>query len=398
MLYLATGTPGAGKTLNTIKWINEDDRFKEIAKGKEEPKLRQVYYYGIAQLDESFGWIEMKDAAPVSTVESAVGDNVVSIQSDDNEEPAPDPLKWYELPSGSVIVFDEAYNIFPTRHGSKQPPEHVKLLATHRHKGYDIVMICQKVTGQLDSFIRGLVNHHQNYVRVFGSNTVMRFSWDLCQDNPNSASAKQSAVVTTMRYDKKYFGSYHSADEHTAKVSLPWKQIIFLGVGVTASVVIAIFFYNRVYGRVEEAQILEPVSEVTEYRNDSALVRPTGRRRDSEDLTFIERHTPEVQGLPWTAPIYDEVTQAQSWPRPAACIVRVETGDCTCHTQQATILAVSDDFCNLMVKNGFFDWTKEDLARSDDRLRGGGGEGSASQTATTSQMVSQNASSFQYQF
>ena len=355
MLYLVTGTPGAGKTINTIKWVNEDERFKEISNGKDKPKLRQVYYYGIRDLDPSFGWIEMHDREDLQQ-STGTSDNVVPIVEEDL---GPDPLKWYDLPSGSVIIFDEAYNAFPVRHGSKKAPDHVRLLATHRHKGFDIIMICQKVTGQLDSFIRGLVNHHQNYVRVFGSNTVMRFSWDICQENPNSASAKQSAINKTMRYDKKYFGSYHSADEHTSKVQLPWKQIVFLGCGLITLFVVSYLFYDRVYGRVDDAVEI-PVQASSEESRDSFNFTPS-KAIDPESMTFSQLHTPDIEGLPWTAPVYKELLVPQSWPRPAACVVRKALNLCTCYSQQGTPLGVSKDFCFYVVDNGFFDWTKPDI-------------------------------------
>jgi len=360
VLYLATGTPGAGKTLNTIKWINEDDRFKVIRKGKGEPKLRQVYYYGIKNLDPSFGWIEMVDREAQS--EFTGTDNVVSIV--DPDELGPDPLLWFELPSGSVIVFDEAYNHFPVRHGAKQPPPHVKELATHRHKGFDVVLITQKVSGQLDKFIHGLVNHHQNYVRVFGTDTVMRFSWDLCQSNPNAVSAKQTAVVKTMRYDKKYFGSYHSADEHTSKPQLPWKQIIFLALGLLTLFVVSYMFYDRVYGRAGEAvSLVSPSAPPSAASSEfgGTRKRSPAVSRSPDGLTFAQLHTPEVSGIPWSSPVYRDLTAPKSWPRPAACIFRESAGSCSCYSQQGTVLNVSLDFCRMVVDKGFFDWTKADL-------------------------------------
>src|SRR5690606_16994810 len=197
-----------------IKFVNEAPQFQELSDGSK----RQVYYHGIRDLDESFGWIELSDE---------------QVQT------------WFELPPKSVIVLDEAYTLFPVRHGAKQVPAHVQRLATHRHQGFDIVMICQKVNGQLDPFVRGLVGQHRHYQRIFGSKIVTCFVWDSCQDNPNSAAARNNANSTPAPLDKRYFGAYHSADEHTHKASLPWGKIILVLVAVGALVVLLFWIFSR---------------------------------------------------------------------------------------------------------------------------------------------------------
>jgi len=322
MLTLVTGTPGAGKTLNTIKFVCEADHLKD----------RDVYYYGIKDLNPDLGWSQLTED---------------------------EALKWYELPSNAVIIFDEAYTIFPTSHASKQPPHHVMELATHRHKGFDIFLLCQKVVGQLHSFVRGLVGTHLHYARIFNSNTVNRFEWTSCQENPNSASVRKNANTKTQGFDKKYFGVYHSADAHTHKMSLPWSKIVTILVCATLAIGLCYLLFSRISGRMSGDA---PATKTSMGTN--TLLPASSSSLTERSLSFADKFSPEITGIPWSAPIYSELLEPKSWPRPAACIRKLSDKSCSCYTQQATPLDVSDEFCNTVVDKGFFDHTKIDLARA----------------------------------
>jgi len=317
MLYLVTGTPGSGKTLNTIKFIRENKQFQG----------RDIYYFGIRNLNPEFGWQELdEDAAKL----------------------------WHDLPSNSVIIFDEAYNIFPTKHGAQGTPDHVKKLAVHRHKGFDIFLICQKVAGQLDPFTRGLINRHQHYARIMGSLNINRFSWDVCQQNPDSASTRKEANVDQFRMDKAYFGAYHSADEHTHTLSVPWKKILFLII-LAVLLVFSVRSFMAYFDRGEPQTL-----EGQQMGQGGGINGPPPMMGQSApvELTFAELVTPEVDGMPWSAPIYREkYTEVNDWPRPSACYQSGRTG-CRCFTQQATPMQVPEGMCEAIVKGGWFDHTR----------------------------------------
>lgn len=315
MLYLVTGTPGSGKTLNTIKFIAEAKEFKG----------RDIFYFGIRDLSPELGWTEL------------------------TEEEA---FKWYELPSNAVIIFDEAYNIFPTKHGSQGTPEHVKRLATHRHQGHDVFLICQKVVGQLDTFVRGLVNRHQHYARIMGSLNINRFTWDVCQQNPDSASTRKDANIDKFRMDKKYFGVYHSADSHTHTLSVPWGRVSLLVV----CVIVLALLVNQIKGRFSPDESV-PVPEQSGAQAPYAGVL-SSMSVGQDQVPLADLLIPEIENMPWTAPIYrDKYTDVQDWPRPAACYKSKKTG-CLCFTQQASPLDVPVEMCEGIVAGGYFDHTK----------------------------------------
>ena len=329
MLYLVTGTPGQGKTLNTIKYIHETKTFQKIG-----DKKRDIYYYNIRDLDASFGWIEL------------------------TEEQA---KNWYNLPPGSVLVFDEAYTIFPARPGGSKPSVTTEKLATHRHQGFDIFLITQKAQGQVDAFVRGLVGRHQHYARIFGSKNVNRYTWEFCQLNVDSRSAKQLANVSTVRLDRRYFGKYHSADEHTHQSNLPWRTISIIFFGIF----LVVFFFYRAFDTFTSST--ENDSPDSSVASSSSVHSGSAHSISRERMTFSQLHTPDVKSLPWSAPVYSSVTEAKTWPRPAACYY-FSADDCRCFTQQATRLYLDNDVCLSIVKNGFFDWTKDSYS-STSRLR-----------------------------
>ena len=317
MLYLVTGTPGSGKTLNTIKFINESKQFSG----------RDIYYFNIKDLDPSFGWHQL------------------------NEEEA---YKWHDLPSGSVIVFDEAYDIFPAKSAGKTSPDHVQKLAVHRHKGFDIFLVTQKSTGQVDTFVRGLVNRHQHYARVMGFSVVNRFTWDSCQNNTESRAIKKDANKDTLTFDKKYFGKYHSADEHTHTVNLPWRLISIFAIGL---LVVAGMSY-MLYKQFVPDDIEQP--SASSISAPQAIAPGYSRPAPASEKSFVELFTPEVEKMPWTAPAYRHLLEAKTWPKPSACMRAEGSKNCNCYTQQGTPLDVDLQFCLRFIKHGFFDWTRDE--------------------------------------
>lgn len=102
MIYLHTGLPGHGKTLNTIKEVDAISA----------DSGRPVYYNNITDLDASKlkgEWYHFED-----------------------------PLKWFELPESCIIVIDECQHFFQPRDVRKERPDYIAHFQTHRHRGYDV--------------------------------------------------------------------------------------------------------------------------------------------------------------------------------------------------------------------------------------------------------------------
>ena len=104
MIYAFTGIPGAGKTLNALKFVRDDERFSN----------RKVYVYNVNELNYS-QW-------EVINTEQAT--------------------KWYELPDDSVILLDEVQEIWrPKNLKNSELPPTLEHLEKHRHRGIDLSLI-----------------------------------------------------------------------------------------------------------------------------------------------------------------------------------------------------------------------------------------------------------------
>lgn len=327
MLILVTGINGAGKTLNTIKYVNESSTFKVQNDDGSEIE-RPVYYFNIKGL--TLDWTELD--------EQGVRD-------------------WESLPHGSIIIIDEAYKIFPTRKGNAPVPPFIQALAEHRHKGMDFVFICQRGIGQVDAFLRGLVGRHIHLERQFNTSRVKWLEWQKCQDDTSDYHAKKEAQTKTVSIDPKYFTAYKSAELHTMKSNIPWFKLGLVAGGILLVLFLIYFAY----------------SIMSKPRADSASVKPVSNPvaglsivpgSDRKPVNNLELYVPRVKDFPHTAPIYDELTLPRSYPR-LQCY-RWESGParaiCKCFTQQATFVSISPPVCNSIIDNGYFDPARPDLA------------------------------------
>lgn len=306
-ITLVTGLPGHGKTLWTLaRW-----------KPEAEKDGRKVYHNDIPGL-----------AIP-------------------NWE-AWDVQKWEELPAGSILVVDEAQFAFPLT-GRGQTPDWVQKLATHRHRGIDIVVITQNPM-MLDSFVRRLVDRHFHVVRKFGTHfaTIYEFPNGVRE---NVATKRDDGIRHEWRYPKEVFGWYRSSQLHTVKRRIPMRVFLLLVMPLVFAAA-AWVAWQRMNPEGERMQKLAG--------KDAQAVQSSvggGATRDKKDAPmtleeYAAAYRARVPGLAHTAPIYDEVTKPVQAPFPAACVSM--RGSCKCYSQQATRLDVAPDVCEQIVAGGYF--------------------------------------------
>lgn len=310
MIYLTTGANGAGKTLNTLKLVRE----KQVAEG------RSVYYDGF-DMDPAkaaeFGWQHC------------------------------DPTKWEELPDGAIVIWDECQRNghLPTRGTGAAKPRYVEQLGEHRRRGFDFYLITQHPSN-IDKFVRGLIGSpgwHRHLKRVFGTEMVSELKWSAVNTNCEKSGAGKSAEVTMKPFPKEVFSWYKSAVLHTGKRQIP-KQVYAFGVLLVA---IPLVFYAGY------RQVAAKASPTTASSAAAAPVAPAASAAVKPD--YVASFAPRIDGLPHTAPRYDEVTKPTVAPYPAACVNM--GARCGCYSQQGTALDVPADLCRQIVKRGFFmDW------------------------------------------
>lgn len=348
MLVIRTGKPGHGKTLNTIREVDQ----KAHAEG------RVVYFHNINGLkpDQLQAlWFEFED-----------------------------PEKWFELPNDSIIVVDEAQGWFGSRDPRARPPEHITRFETMRHQGHEVHLVTQDPR-YLDVHLRRLCNTHIHYWRVFKSAQLLRFESEVVVEKVELKTSFKDADKKSLRLDKRYFGAYTSSNaKHHFQAKIPTKFILAICVLIGAGILV-----YRAYERydTEKTQAATatnaPAGSMVDQVRDTvgAFIRPSADTEQSAPLTveqYLGKRVPRVQDLPASAPVYDGLTGPQTFPRPV-CIAttdrdliarnykRMQVGDsdegltgCRCNTQQGTRLDVSFGFCMSVVQNGYFDDTKPD--------------------------------------
>ena len=344
MLTLITGAPGAGKTLNTLAMVD-----------KEVGTSRPIYYCGIRELTLP-GWKE--------------------ISYDEARE-------WQSFDDGCVFVIDEC-DLFAgnTASDRKTEPEFVRELARHRHRGMDFFFITQSPT-RLHYSVRHHIGRHIHFERGFGREATRKLEWQKCVDDPkDDYHARKEAGVTRIKFPKKYYEVYKSAEVHTHKPRTPKMVYAVLGGFILVGLLGAKLAFSLTDRKEAlEEQVAEQSGEaagfptipgfdnyITQgesffpgYGDDAPITR--------EEYAFVQE--PRFQDQPWSAPQYDSLREVKSYPRPQ-CVHHVKSGDCKCFTQQATPLAISYATCRDIVKTGYFNPFIEDTALTASRRAASG--------------------------
>lgn len=335
MIYLVTGTLGAGKTSNTL-W---DFLFNPAHKDR--PKFATF----IAGFD-----YEKHGVTPLENIEG-----------------------WRELPTGALVLIDEADKFIPAK-ARGDIPEWIRELARSRHYGIDFYFITQ-LHSMIHHHVRGLIEAHIHYHRAFGMKTTSQLRWETLQTNVNSPTARNIAQKKRVKVNPRIFELYKSTELDTQRPQLPWKWIVTAGIAIV--VMVAALFYVRAFFNKGKAE--EEVKPGVTSPAAVAQPLPPGRHLINlpaqQGLSIIAQHTPRVMIDPSTAPIYDELTKPSDFPRVAACMSTATS--CNCFTQQATPVYVPLDTCRQMVKQGWFDRWKTARAQSEAVLAGKPDEASA---------------------
>lgn len=324
MINLITGLPGSGKTLYTLKTVVDyaaKENKLQLAAGK---PLREVYYHGIPELTLP-NWHLMES-----------------------------PEDWINLPSGSIIVIDECQSTFRPRAASVKPPPYIAEFETHRHKGLDFFLLTQHPM-LLDGNIRRLAGKHYHVVRFYGFQKSTIHEFQSVRDNVDKNT--KNSIQTHFIYPKEVFGWYKSADMHTMKKRIPMRIIMIVLLPIL--VIVAGYFgmksINNIQTMPKEAMTAKKPAVVS-GGSDSSVPVSGGSFPEAVKMDYVQAHTPAVDGLPHTAPIYAQITAPVRAPFPAACLLSKSQG-CQCYTDKATKMDIPLPVCMKIVKEGFYvDW------------------------------------------
>lgn len=332
MITLITGVPGSGKTLSVVS-----DLAKKV---KKEWAGRKIFTHGIPEL-----------TIPTEKIPEGHTINDMNV--------------WLQYPenNGSVVIIDEAQNIFPPRSSGSKTPELVEWLHVHRHSGVDIILITQ-MPGRIDKQVRDLVGAHY-HIHKTPLGVRMRYFWDYCENSPKSGM--KNARPEVYKFDKKAFGLYKSAEIHT-KVKTPKSRVLWV---IPVALVVFGFTAYMGYsllsglGSSEKADSENSsVSSVVDVKSDDlkktvkdksvdAGQEIGGQIAPSQNKNLTEEMLkPKIDGLVESKPLYDSIRQVRQLEYPVACISGGKSG-CSCYSSQGTVIKEIDKkTCNDYAKNG----------------------------------------------
>lgn len=324
MNFLLTGVPGSSKTLNAIKMILEDPQFQN----------RPVYYYNLNGCEVP-NWIALSEQ---------------------------DAKEWYKLPPGSVVLFDEAQEIFRPLSRDKAKPETYTRLEKSRHDGYDLILTTQHPMF-LDTHVRRLCHEHRHYERPFATKKPRMLRWQGVKDDPTDYHARQDAEVTRVKLDQKYFGLYTSTQFNTHKPRFSKKLMM-----VAASILFVLAFgahfaWKKINQHSELADVAAAASEsgpagVVPALQSAPVASEFKPRYPMDPVEYLRIFTPRVAGMPASAPAYDHLMEPTVAPK-TRCFAWYREGvrNCKCVTQQMTPIATPLAQCLNTVDNGMWDPT-----------------------------------------
>jgi zona occludens toxin len=347
MHVLRTGLQGNGKTLNTIKEVD--------AKAAKENRV--VYYHNIREFNPDHQalkgeWIEFDT-----------------------------PLEWFNLPQNSLIVIDEAQTFFRVRRQGSPVPEYASALETMRHRGHELHSITQN-PGLIDTHFRKLTNSHIHYVRGHKGKVIKRWEFERVNMDVEKHETFSSGESQRLLIDQTYFGVYKSVadgSEHHFRFRPPRALYVFLA---------CVLLLGLAVWRIYESRFAKPEPQVVaaaapQAQSFAAATLPASS--EPAPITreqYLELHTPRFADVPSSAPIFDQITQPVSFPKPV-CVATYNQqllernsrrftvgvhqgkfGGCFCNSQQGTKIAMSFEACIDIVENGYFDATKPERDQS----------------------------------
>lgn len=309
-ITLITAVPGSGKTLRVVWYIREALR--------EGNQVFVCNVNGLISEGEWAGWI-----------------------------PFEDPTKWEELPTGSVLVVDEAQQFFRAALGNV--PSYIAAMETIRHMGIRLILITQS-PALIHTNIRALVGRHEHLVRENGKEASVLYRRNSVIDNVRSDKALAKEDYTTWPFPKDCYGAYKSAEIHTVKRTVPHKHRRAMIFGAIAVCIFGWVFF-RVTGKFdtpEEAGLI-PAAQA------AGAAAPASEGRNNAPRTareYAEQFTPLIAEMPWTMPgAMDRPVQVQPT---LVCMSSGYDGQdgCSCMTEQGTLYTIELDRCVHIARYG----------------------------------------------
>lgn len=333
-VVLMTGTPGSGKTLKLVSMMDkEEDVFKPDENGVKRKVFTNIKGLKLPHIPVSSKLSEQ----PASTEEK------LSFH---------DCYEWIQKPEnhGSILIIDEAQDVWPTRSSGAKVPPNVEWLNTHRHLGVDIFVLTQNPK-YLDLNLRGLVKKHWHIAaNKLGMRTLLE--WKYCATNPIGQA--KDAFASIYKLDESVYDKYESAEIHTQNKTRKSKWFYILPVVAILAPLLIFISYKLLkskYSLPEQTESVQVASEVVNPSNASGNLPVLSSTAENANLT-PEMFVPTMSERPESKPIYNSIRQVRQYERIAGCIDGGKSG-CACYSDQATRLReIPETLCKEYANEG----------------------------------------------
>lgn len=309
MITLITGLPGAGKTTYAMSSVSK-------------VKDRIVCFSGIPLTDEgkALGWLEVE--------------------------------KWTDSPEGALIVIDEAQRLFRPTQAGKAIPEDVANLETHRHWGYDVILITQQPM-LIHANIRVLVGRHI-HIRRDKYGRLFEYEWPEIAD-VKSRVALSSAQVRPYKLDSNAHRLYKSTVQVQDDVRRFSKKLLYAKILAGAIVLsLPLVGWLAYKNFVKEPIKINQVEQAIDVPKEVLPPEPKKEQVKSPEEQIAELKQREMMMLSGghEAPVYSEAKLANvnDFPRIAGCVKTSKS--CNCYTQKAEPVKIDRKTCSEYVANG----------------------------------------------
>ncbi len=261
MIICFEGTPGSGKSYEAVRKILDN------------LKLGRLVYTNIDGMDLQNNRESIKSFCGLSDYELET--RLIFMPHFQVNE------FWKYTKKGSLILIDEVHKWFSARDwASEKNKQFAEWASTHRHEGYDVVLITQKLE-KVDSHVRSLIEWTYRYkkLNMFGSLIQQKYKRASFCGEDTTGKPLDNKLYT---YDKRIFHCYKSfvADDvkelGIMKHSNVLKHPVFLLIPISLIVFVFLFFRSSfVQGKMPGAVPKKATTNVVESFKPNTTPIPT---------------------------------------------------------------------------------------------------------------------------
>ena len=274
MIIGFAGTPGSGKSYEAIKKIL--DNLKLLRKvytnidGLQDPEKREMikFYTGLDDFELQTNLIHFTDEEMQTF--------------------------WDKVDEGALIVIDEVHRLFSNRDWNTTTNRRfTDWASTHRHYGYDVVLITQDME-KVDKHARSLLEWTYFFRKInqFGGLVKKKYS---CFAYSGDDSKGKPITTTTRTYDPKVFACYSSYGSKVAKElgimkhANILKQPVFYAIPIALIAVLYFGFRSYETGGILGHKIADDLQAVKDKKEGKVKPLVTEKTKDTVQPSISQK-------------------------------------------------------------------------------------------------------------